>query len=75
MADAAVRMIGLMSRSLLACVGVQPKKDRQMEDFIPRENIRWFKQQLEICMDESKREQLRRLLAAAEAELRTIGRS
>lgn len=43
-----------------------------MEDFIPRQNIKWFKRQLEACTDEAKREQLQQLLASEEAKLRAI---
>lgn len=40
--------------------------------FIESENIRWFKQQLQVLTDEEAREQLQRLLNAAEAQLREI---
>lgn len=49
-------------------------KERKLA-FIARENIKWFNQQLEVCTDKEGREQLQRLLTAAEAQLREIKKS
>ena len=42
------------------------------QEFISRENMRWFKQQLEACTDDAKRDQLQKLLATANAQLQGI---
>jgi hypothetical protein len=46
-----------------------------MDTFIARENIKRFKQQLDVCTDETQRRTLEQLLADEEAKLKAIALS